>query len=56
MSPFMTEFQTFFSVMMAALGDFWFWFANTIIGRIILFMLIICIFFWVINLIIDLKQ
>ena len=35
MSPFMTEFQTFFNVMMAALGDFWFWFANTIIGRII---------------------
>lgn len=56
MSQFLIDFQSFFSLILVAVGDFFVWFSTTIIGEIILFILVMYIFLFVIKLVIDLKN
>ena len=56
MEQFMKDFAIFYATIQASIADFWIWFIDTIIGKIILFTLIISIFMWVIKLFIELKE
>lgn len=56
MAQFLLDFQAFFTLVLSAIGDFYVWFSQTIIGEIILFMVIMYIFLYVIRLVISLKD
>ena len=56
MQNFVNDFGLFFTMLFGAIKEFFNWYFSTIIGEITLFILVIGIFFFVVNLIVDLKD
>lgn len=56
MENFMNDFSVFFSKIFNCLTSLWNWLSSTIIGEILLFIIIISLFFFLLNLIIDFKD
>lgn len=56
MSQFLLDFQAFYTMILSAIADLWFWLTTTIIGEIIIFILVLYIFLFVLKLIISLKN
>lgn len=56
METFVNNFQIFFNKLFELTVDFWNWYITTIVGQITIFILLIALFFFLINLIIDWKD
>lgn len=56
METFVNDFSIFFSKIMSSLSIFWNWFSSTVLGEIIIFVLLIALFFFLINLFVDFKD
>ncbi len=56
MQELMNDFQVFFSGIFSCLTSLWNWLISTTLGEIILFVVLISIFIFIINLFIDFKD
>lgn len=56
MQNFVNDFNVFFNMIFNSIKSFFEWYFNTIIGEITLFILLIGIFFFIANLIVDMKD
>ena len=56
MQSLMNDFNTFFNSMLTCLSNLWSWIMDTVLGEILLFVIIISIFFFIMFLIVDLKN
>lgn len=56
METFMNNFSIFFTKIFEGIQTFWNWYISTIIGQVTIFILIIVLFYFLINLIIDFKD
>lgn len=56
MENFMNDFEVFFSKIFECIKNLWNWLSGTIIGEILLFVIIISLFIFILNLIIDFKD
>lgn len=56
MTQFMNDFQVFFNGIFSCLTTLWNWLTSNIIGEILLFVIIISIFIFILNLFIDFKD
>ena len=56
MQSFVNDFSLFFDMIFNSIKSFFNWYFTTIVGEITLFVLIIALFFFVANLIIDMKD
>ena len=56
METFMNNFSIFFSKIFESVQNLWNWYISTIIGQVTIFILIITLFYFLINLIIDFKD
>lgn len=56
MSEFMNDFGIFFNSILTSMQTLWTWLFSTVLGKIILFTIIISLFLFIIYLIIDFKN
>ena len=56
METFMNNFSIFFNKLFEGVQTFWNWYISTIIGQITIFILLIALFFFVVNLFVDWKD
>ena len=56
MENFMNDFEIFFTKIFSALTSLWNWLTGTIVGEILLFIIIISLFLFLINLIVNFKD
>lgn len=53
MSNFLSEFNSFLNIIMSGMGSVWGWLSSTIIGKVMIFVVLITIFVWFIDMIIN---
>lgn len=56
MTNFMNDFNIFFNMIFKCLKNIFNWFTGTIIGEIFIFVILISLFFFLINLFVDFKD
>ena len=56
MGQFVEDFGIFFNKILSCIITFWNWLLSTTLGEIILFIVIISLFFFILNLIINFKN
>lgn len=56
MENFMNDFTIFFNKIFECIKNLWNWFSSSIIGEIFFFIIIISLFLFILNLIIDFKD
>lgn len=56
METFVNDFSIFFSKIMSCMTIFWNWLSSTVLGEIIIFILLIALFLFLINLIVNFKN
>lgn len=53
MSNFLSEFNSFLNIIMSGMGSVWGWLSSTIIGKVMIFVVLITIFVWFLDMIIN---
>jgi len=56
MESFANDFMIFFNKLFECVGTFWNWLISTTLGEILMFIIIISLFLFVINLFVDFKD
>lgn len=56
MQNLLNDFRTFFNVIIGCMSDIYNWLTSTVIGEIIFFIILISLFFFLINLFVDFKD
>ena len=56
MQNFVNDFGIFFSAIFNCIKSFWNWFISTTLGEILLFIILISLFLFIINLIVNFKD
>lgn len=56
MAKFVSDFGIFFNKIFECIITFWNWFISTVLGEIIIFIVLVSLFFFLVNLIINWKD
>lgn len=56
MNNFISDFRVFYSGIIGCINSFWSWFMSSIIGEIFIFIILLSLFLFIINLFINFKD